>query len=134
MKLQLAICAQGVSIDRLTNRLSIFNLLETIEAPRFPVFLPEVVFLVLLRREKDEPTQFDGEVVVMLDDVTIAKGTAHVDFENSLQNRQVITFQGFPVPNPGELKFQLTFPNLEPFFTTLPVVQTKPVPANAGTS
>lgn len=134
MKVQAAICAQGVAVDQLSNRLSLFNILETIQAQSFPVVLPELVFVVLLRREPEEPSQFDTEVQVLLGDLNIGKLSAQVDFKNSLTSRHIINFQPFLVQGPGEMRFLYRLPSGMETVATIPVIQTKPsapVPAQA---
>ena len=44
MTLVFAVLAQGVSIDQFSNRLSLFNVMEGIEAPRFPAVISEIAF------------------------------------------------------------------------------------------
>jgi len=130
MKLQLAILAQGTSTDRFSNRLSIFNLIERIEASTFPFLIPEAAFVIVLRRESNEPSQFDTEILVRLGDVVVAKANTHIDFEDKFGARHIVNFQGFPVFNPGELTFQFGLPGGEVIQASVPVVQQETTPPN----
>jgi hypothetical protein len=121
MTLQFALFAQGVTIDRLTDRLSIFNVYEQITAPRFPVYVPELSLVVLLRREVDEPNAFDTVISIHLGENIIGQANMHVDFQGQLMNRNISTFQGLPILTPGELRVNFNLPNNVPVSATVPV-------------
>src|SRR5690349_13049170 len=108
MKAEWAVLAQGASVDRFSNRLSIFNLVENIEAPSFPLFLPEAVFVALLKREDGERTVSDGILSIYSGESQLGQANVHIDFASSLYNRQIITFQGIPIFKPVNLQFRLT--------------------------
>lgn len=123
MTVLLALCAGGVSVDRFSNRLSIFNVLEQLPSPSFPVWVPELTFLVVLRRENNEDVRFHTRCQVQLGENMIADNAALVDFEGTNNARLVLNFQGLPVPTPGDLIFRLLLPNHEPAAVTIPVIR-----------
>jgi hypothetical protein len=119
-----ALCAAGVSVDRFSNRLSIFNVLEQIASPGFPIWLPEVTFVVGLRREDNEEQRIEGHVRIELGDNVIGQPNAVVvDFEGGNTARQIMNFQGLPVPTPGDLTFRLFLPNNQVAAVTIPVTR-----------
>jgi hypothetical protein len=132
MTVLLALCAAGVSIDRFSNRLSIFNVLEQLSSSGFPVWVPELTFVVVLRKENDEAQRFQTRSQVQLGENVIAETGVVVDFEGGNTSRQIVSFQGLPVPSPGDLTFRLLLPDREPATVTVPVVRIGgniPVPA-----
>jgi hypothetical protein len=94
MRLQFAVIAQSVALDSITGRLSIFNVCETITSPRFPIFMPEIVFIAVLRREPTEPETFDTSLSIHLGKNAIGQANLHVDFQGQLLNRQTVIFRG----------------------------------------
>lgn len=127
MKIEWALLAQAASVDRFSNRLSIFNLVENIEAPSFPLFLPEAVFVVLLKREEGEPAVSDGTLSIHAGESQLGQANVHIDFESSLYNRQIINFQIVPIFKPVNLQFRLTVPDQLSHVLEIPVKQSNPV-------
>jgi hypothetical protein len=123
MMVILALCAAGVSVDRFSNRLSVFNVMEQIPSPGFPAWVPELTFVVVLRKENDENARFQTRCQVQLGDAMIVDNPAFVDFEGTNNARLVLNFQGLPVPSPGNLTFRLLLPNHEPAEVTIPVIR-----------
>jgi hypothetical protein len=129
MKVQLAIIAQSSSVDRFTNRLSIFNVLETLEAPSFPLFIAEAVFVSVLRKEEGDSNTADGTLTIRAGDTTVGHTTIRIDFESSQHSRQIITFQGIPVLTPQNLEFQLAVNGRVMHVLEIPVSKVNPIQA-----
>jgi|ERR1700731_1344579 len=129
MKVQFALLAQSASIDRFSNRLSVFNLLESIESQSFPVFIPEVVFVCILRREAGDLVVSDGTLSVFSGDSIVGKANVRVDFESAQHSRLIVNFQPVPLMKPENLRFQLDVTNGPTYSLDIPVTQTKPAPA-----
>lgn len=123
MKLQFALVAQSVAVDRFTNRLSIFNVVERFESPYFPIMAMELVVVVVLTREPNEPETFDTTMYARLGEVVIGQSNLHVDFSGTPGTRLLTNLQGLPVMHPGELEFSFQLPNGEMVSATVPVVQ-----------
>jgi hypothetical protein len=112
MRLQFAVFAQSVSVDRFTNRLSLFNILESVQSPRFPVFLPELVAVFVVRREANDVNgPFDTEIVVTLGGNRIAVSRARVNVDDKPYVRVITNFMGLPIVSAGDLEITLTVPN-----------------------
>lgn len=128
MIVQFAILAQGIAVDRFSNRLSIFNVCESIDAPHFPILVPELAFVVVVRREPNDPVTFDTILNVQLGQMAVGQANLHIDFEASIMNRQVTNFQGLPIFMTGELQFSFNLPDGARFVTAVPVVQNPALP------
>jgi hypothetical protein len=123
VRVVLAVCAVGVSVDRFSNRLSIFNVMEGISSPSFPVWLSEISFIVVLRKENDEAANLRARCQVRIGDNIISDSEVAVDFGPNNDARQIVNFQGLPLPSPGDLVFRLLLPNDQEAAVTLPVVR-----------
>jgi len=133
MKLVFAVLSQSVSLDQMTNRLSLFNLVEGIQAPHFPTVLAEIVFVAIIRREAADENRFNATLTVRIAETTIGLADIAVDFEDKQNTRLIGTFQGLPVLKPGTLEFSLALPNSEPVNVSIEAIQ-NPVPAVTTTT
>jgi hypothetical protein len=132
MMLQFAIVSQSAAVDRFTNRLSLFNVIEAIQSPRYPVILTECAVVIMLRRSDNEPNIFDSTITLNIAGNRIAQSTIRVNFENRQYVRLISNFQNLPILAPGELQFIITIPNAEPITTSIPIVQFPPPAAVPG--
>ncbi len=102
-----AIAANRVLVDTRTNQVSIIDVYEKLEAPKFPVFLPKVTLLFYLSREANDPQTRDLTMICDLEDQEIFNTQVHVDFQSSLTNRIVLEVEGITIPKPGSLKARI---------------------------
>jgi len=123
MKVQFALLAQSVSVDRFSNRLSIFNVMESIETPSFPIFVPEPVYLSLLRKEEGDPNICEATLSMSIGGAVVGKSNLHIDFQDSLHCRQIINWQGIPILEPKNLQLQLALPGQQPHTLEIPVTK-----------
>jgi hypothetical protein len=111
MQVVFAVLAQSVSIDLLTNRLSLFNVIEGVQASHFPTILSDLVFAAVLRREPNDEVRFDSTLTARMGQTLIAQANLAVDFEDKPNTRLIARFQGLPLVAPGTLEFNLVIPN-----------------------
>jgi hypothetical protein len=128
MRVQFSIVSQSVAVDRFTNRLSLFNIVEAFQAPRFPLLIPEVVVVSFIRRDENEPNIFETDLVVNLNGNRIGMSHLNVNFEGRLYVRLIANFQNLPILAAGDLEFTIPLPNSEPIRTSIPVNQIPVVP------
>jgi len=123
MIVQFAILAQSVTVDRFSDRLSIFNVYEQVAAPNFPIFVPELSFVVLLRRTAEEPNAFDTVIRIRNGEAVIGQANMHVNFQGHLVHRSLSNFQGLPIFTPGEIELSFNLPDGQPVSARVPVLQ-----------
>jgi len=112
MEVKFALVTEGISVDMQTNQLSLFNILEGIEASGFPVFIQRITFIVLVERDMQaEQNIANGQVSVQLGDNVLNQTTIELNFQNKRRCRAICRYQGLVVPQPGALTFRLTLPN-----------------------
>ena len=93
--------AEGVSLDGLTSRLSVFNMMEAVFAPAFPAALGKLVVVNLYEIERDRDPYWErvqvadsgGQVLAQSVTELVGEGTAH---------RSMVFFQGIRLAQPGE--------------------------------
>lgn len=140
MDVLFCLCADSATVDRTTNRLSIFNVIEQISGPTFPGFFPSLALVLMVRRKKSEPNSVDLKTVGTQDGKKIFELPFTLSFQTHLQARAVLTLQGIPLHKPGVLKFSVMNKNKEIGSWPIPLIhagQTTinlPATTSAGTS
>lgn len=120
MKVIWAVLAEGSSVDRDTNNVSLFNVVEEMhvpappENPNDPDVLPLVpVRLVLVtlfaRSATDQGETQQARLVVGLPGGRIAETDPHmdVDLESALRHRNRFNLGAIPIAGEGEYSFQI---------------------------
>lgn len=92
--------AEGVSLDRATGRLSVFNMLESVLAPSYPALLPKLVVVNVY--EIDDGAAPHWERVTVVDDAgkELARVVAELRGEGGA-HRSMGIIQGMRLPKPG---------------------------------
>jgi hypothetical protein len=128
MKVQFALCAQTASVDRASNRLSIFNVIVHISTPSLPLVLPLVTFFTILETERDEPVNLRGVFQVIANNVVVIQGEVPVSFVNSRLARVIVNVSSVPIREHGTLSFRLTIADEATAEVTLQVVNLGKIP------
>jgi hypothetical protein len=110
MKVQFALCAQSASVDRSSNRVSIFNVIDHFAAPSLPIFLPTVTFVSVLECEEQEAMSFKGILDVVLNNEALIRAEIPIQFTLNRLARVLVTFNTIPIREEGRLVFRLTVP------------------------
>ncbi len=95
-----ALLAEGVALDRITDRLTAFNMLETMLAPSFPAVIGKLVVINLY--EVDGPREPTWERVTVLDGggAELAQTRTELVGEGEA-HRSMVLFQGVRLVTPG---------------------------------
>lgn len=102
-----AVVAQGAAIDLQDNQLSIFEIIEGLEAQSFPIFIQRISFVVLWERNGEDPMELGGFFSVRLGEAEITRQACHVNFQGLTRQRSIFRLNGFQVQQPGILNFQM---------------------------
>jgi len=107
MKTRLFVVSEAAVIDRKTNNLSVFNILEHLSVQGFPLVIPRLFIVASLDRgEKDENTT-QLTLQVKQNHTTVFNQTLEFDFQDKETTRNLIELLGFTVTEPGFLLFRL---------------------------
>jgi hypothetical protein len=107
MKALAVLCAESVVTDASSNQISIFNVIETIQAQQVPFVIPKVALLTILERTNEETEQTPVTIVVLCNDAHIFTHVINVHFQGKFRTRLVGNIGGLVVPAPGPLKFSV---------------------------
>lgn len=109
MRLEFFVVSESVSIDQVTNELSVFNILESVASEGFPVLVPKCAAVSLWRVEPGDEGR-DWQVMVR---VTLP-GQGPQDFTTNFQarprsqrHRVMQRVHGLPLLQEGDLRFEL---------------------------
>lgn len=111
MRVQFALCAQTASVDRSSNRISIFNVIDHIPTTTLPILIPTITFVSILENDQNEAVNFKGVFEGKFNNNVIARGEVPVSFVWSGRlARVLLTLTGIPINENGTLSFTLTIP------------------------
>jgi hypothetical protein len=105
---RLTLAAEGVVVDRETNAISVFNILDRITAEGFPLLLQKMAFLVIWERSLEDAPQVEGRFSVHFSGRELYQQPVRVEFTTSTRNQFVLRMHGLVIPQPGVLAFRIT--------------------------
>lgn len=101
---KLLLCAQGVVRDADDGGISVFNILESIQAAGFPFFFQQMAVFALLERLREDPAQYELLFRLSIGDTQLLATPLAIDFQDKLRNRSTLHIHGIVVPQPGVLR------------------------------
>jgi hypothetical protein len=101
---KLLLVARGVVRDAESGAISVFNILEGIQAFGFPMFLQQLDVVALFERVGEDPARHEVRFRASIGDETLVEIPLAIDFQDKLRNRSMVHIQGIVVPHPGVLR------------------------------
>lgn len=123
MKCIMNCCAESVLIDQRTNNVSIINVIEGIQSPAFPLFVPKIHFFSLIERENEEPIKCDFQVLAKNNEQILIDLKTEVNFLDKMKSRHLVEVAGIAIPAPGEITFFLNYKGKEVCSYSIQVLQ-----------
>lgn len=112
MRIPFAACATHASIDKITNGISLFNVIEKVSPAGFPSFLGNTTYVAIVRREANDPQTIKGSLFIRMDRDDLFQTPFVAEFVAELNGIQwVIGIQGIPILRAGNLNFSLELEN-----------------------
>jgi hypothetical protein len=111
MRVQFALCAQTASVDRASNRLSIFNVIDQFPASVLPIVIPAITFVSIIESDSDDNVNVKGILDIRVNNAQIGSLEVPIAFINGRLARVVLNIQGLPVHQAGPVTFRLRIPN-----------------------
>lgn len=106
-RLEFFVVAESLSVDQLTNRVSIFNILERIQAPTFPLVLPQLMAVSLWEEDElDKEKQYQVAIRITLGDTELEHIKQNLSFPRR-RLRTIAQIQNLAIPGPGRLEIEL---------------------------
>jgi len=110
-ELEYFVISESAAVDQQTNRMSIFNVLESVKSPVFPVILPGAVATVSWLRGEGDAGQ-DFMATLRLPWVPEAQRDLNQAFTfGEANHRNIFYLRGLPIPDPGTFRFELLLNN-----------------------
>ena len=122
MRADAVLCARGISVDRDTGALTIFQIIDGMEATGFPVLLQNVAIVVILERAADEPAQTQCLLQILQDENLLLNEQVNVDFGPAVRHRQTINVQNIVIQSPGTVFVKVRHNNADLGVYRFPVV------------
>ena len=109
MELNFLACADSISVDKTTNTLSIFNILEEASAPVFPALVPRVAIIALFSRKISEPNDVEAtlELVTIKSKKKLLSTPLPIAFQSLLRTRVIAQLYGLTIEAPDVYRFNV---------------------------
>ena len=107
MDMTLFVCCESAAIDARTNNVSVFNIMEELNAVNFPILVQRFSAVLMLSRTEDEPQNMDLHLRITLGDQELYNGPLSVSFHQHLSTRAVADLFGLMIPAPGDLRVDI---------------------------
>jgi len=104
MKLIFMTCAQSSAVDSQTGRLSLFHMLEQVQATSFPTAM-SFTLIGMFAREAGEADDQSVRLKVDLGEATIFESAVNFSFRGKPRSRVLMAMNGLAVPSAGTLSF-----------------------------
>lgn len=128
-KLEYFLVAESVSVDQSTNRISFFNVVEQVNAKKFPSNILQIIAVAAWNAEEGDNEE-DFQVAVRV----TSPGGEPKDFRHSIamrgkRSRVLLTFQGIVLNGAGTLLLELSLNGEHQATHSIDVVQAEDEPA-----
>ena len=100
-------CCESAIIDVVSQRLSIINFWEALNAPTFPISIPSATIVAWVERDADEPKTVEVFARWLLNKSKLTDLPIEIDFQDQLAARVILNVSGLTVESPGTLEVQL---------------------------
>jgi hypothetical protein len=104
MKLIFMTCAQSSAVDSQTGRLSLFHLLEQVQATSFPTAM-SLTLVGMFAREAGEPDEQSVRLKVDLGETPVFDSSVNFSFQGKQRSRVLMAMNGLGIPAAGRLTF-----------------------------
>src|SRR5690348_120524 len=104
MNLILFACSESAALDSFTQRVSIFHVIDEMNAPNFPAVHGNMAVTAVATRTATEPNNFTLQIGAEIGGAIIFDLPVQLDFQQHLRARLLTSIQGVPVPKPGNLR------------------------------
>jgi len=106
-RLEFFVVSEGVTVDKFTNQLSLFNILEGVASNNFPFVLPYFVAVSMwMMEDGDGERDFQVMLRVTMPNLAPQEFTTNFKFI-SRRHRVLQRIQGLPLNEPGVLRFEV---------------------------
>lgn len=110
MKSILTICSEGIALDRRSNNITVYNILEEIHSIGFPLVIQRLFFYSwIIREDKDSEEIHNLHFEVSIDGEKIFTQGIRINFNKKPRSRTIIEIGGLAIHKIGNLCFKLSY-------------------------
>ncbi|MBC8205036.1 hypothetical protein ISS30_09610 [bacterium] len=102
-RLKLLLCAEGVIRDAEINTISIYNIIEELNSPGFPLFLQKMYIFSLLERDPKDPSEIECKIKLINNENQLQEIDIKADFKDKKRHRFILRIDGLVLQSPGNL-------------------------------
>jgi len=111
MNVLLFTCAQSAVVDSRTNRLSLFNLLEELNATSFPCTISGLALTLVMLRTPEEPEEAFVTIQSTQEGRVLSGFSIALQFHRHLRTRVVADLNGLTAIGPGVIELSVLSPS-----------------------
>lgn len=101
-------CAKDIIHDTNKNNITAYSLIEDSVGVSFPIFFPSIDLIVILDREESDDNEIDCTLTISHNKSSIIDSQKfRVNFQGQLRTRSIHTINGFTIPSPGTMRFEI---------------------------
>lgn len=131
MQLNFMTCAQSSAVDSQTGRLSLFHLLEQVQAPSFPTAL-SLTLVGMFTKEAGEPDEQSVRLKVEMGEAILFDTPVNFSFRGRQRSRVLTAMNGLSIPSAGKLSFSFLSAAGAPLGSPWEVIVEKAAPPAAS--
>ena len=111
MKINCHVCANATSTDAQSNQITLFQILEQINIPLFPLVFPAFSVVTIAAREKGDRQKHRVSILLKLNNEILVDLPFEIDFQGGPRIRHTAEIRGLMIPGPGILHVELRSKN-----------------------
>lgn len=111
MKVILFTCVKLAVTDATTNALSLFQVMEELQTPSFPLAIPSFTIVIILERERGDRKKTLLHYRLKLGRQTLVELPLEINFLGRKRYRNHGVVHGLTIPQPGTLKAEIRLKN-----------------------
>jgi len=109
VKVSLFCCAAGSVVDKLSGKLSIFNLITDVGVNSLPLFFPKIAIVGVIHRESADADKSDILLVGSINEENLFSHKVKVEFNSSRTNLLTVNINGLKIDMPGFVKVNMVY-------------------------
>ncbi len=102
------LAARGVVIDRKSNNVSVFNLVEQVNAASAPVLFQSLAVLYMAERSAEEQERWPAKLTLSINGKQLGAFAAEMNFDGKPRTRLVVEIGTLVIPELGRLLLEFT--------------------------
>jgi hypothetical protein len=102
-----SLCSEGVALDRQSNNVTVYNVIEEITSVGFPLLIPKLFLLASFAREGGDPDEAQIRIRVTAGETEVFNQAMSIRFQGKSRTRVIIQLAGTTVPGVGSLCFEI---------------------------